>query len=451
MSIRYKEEISELKRKKVIITCEIPFNKKDKVEAKCLKCSYEWKIGFGSLIKSNIPCEHCRGRVKLESDYIKGLKERNIEWIGKTVPKTTKKETWFKCLVCNRPWKSCYDNVQGKRKHGCTNCANNTSHSVEDYHKRDKDDTLMIECVTPNKDIPKSAHTKCLWRCRRKGCKIIATYHDVINKNRKCLTCFPVKIPRERYLDVKNNRSLMWMETKEIPKTTRTHCFWKCLECDHEWEQTYVVVNEGTGCPECAGNLRKTEDDYKNKGGKDYLEIEWIGEELPTNTKEPTLWKCKVCLEEITKSYGDIITAEVGCTNCGLKSEGECRRILEGLFKDRKFPKRSKFLYSERLDKWLEYDGYNEDLKLAFEYQGEQHYKYYPKHFHKAGYHKFEEQKERDKEKLRLSKEKGIIVIMIPYTCRSYRQKEKFIREQCEKEFMVLSRDEDGVFDVLDL
>ena len=67
----------------------------------------------------------------------------------------------------------------------------------------------------------------------------------------------------------------------------------------------------------------------------------------------------------------------------------------------------------------LEYDGYNEELKLAFEYQGIQHYQYIP-HFHRNGKEDFEKQKERDALKDILSIENNITVIRIPYEYDCY-------------------------------
>lgn len=62
-----------------------------------------------------------------------------------------------------------------------------------------------------------------------------------------------------------------------------------------------------------------------------------------------------------------------------------------------------------------ELDGFNDELKLAFEYDGEQHYKYVP-HFHRNGIKDFENQQERDKNKVKLCKENNINLIKIPYT-----------------------------------
>ena len=54
-----------------------------------------------------------------------------------------------------------------------------------------------------------------------------------------------------------------------------------------------------------------------------------------------------------------------------------------------------------------------EDLKIAFEYNGKQHYEYIP-FFHKT-FEEFESQKKRDLEKREISLQQGVILIEIPF------------------------------------
>ena len=56
------------------------------------------------------------------------------------------------------------------------------------------------------------------------------------------------------------------------------------------------------------------------------------------------------------------------------RGEAECKRSLEEMFKKEFKKVRPKFLKNPNTNRCLELDCYNEDLKLAIEYQGEQHY-----------------------------------------------------------------------------
>lgn len=100
------------------------------------------------------------------------------------------------------------------------------------------------------------------------------------------------------------------------------------------------------------------------------------------------------------------------------KGEIETRKVLESIFRLPFNKARPSFLLNPVTGgtNALELDCYNPELKLAAEYNGEQHYKYIP-FFHKNK-EAFLNQKYRDDMKYRICKEKGIDLIIIPYTVK---------------------------------
>jgi hypothetical protein len=111
--------------------------------------------------------------------------------------------------------------------------------------------------------------------------------------------------------------------------------------------------------------------------------------------------------------------------------EIECRRVLEDIFK-KPFPKcRPNFLKNQVTGgKYnLELDCFNEELRLAVEYDGIAHHKYTP-YFHR-NYEAFETQKYRDFMKDRLCKDNNIILIRVPYTVKK-NDIEKFLIKQLQ-------------------
>jgi hypothetical protein len=100
------------------------------------------------------------------------------------------------------------------------------------------------------------------------------------------------------------------------------------------------------------------------------------------------------------------------------KGEIETRKVLESIFRQPFNKARPSFLLNPVSggNHALELDCYNSNLKLAAEYNGEQHYKYIP-FFHKNK-EAFLNQKYRDDMKYRICKEKGIDLIIIPYTVK---------------------------------
>lgn len=118
------------------------------------------------------------------------------------------------------------------------------------------------------------------------------------------------------------------------------------------------------------------------------------------------------------------------------KSEGQCRKIFEKIF-GRKFPSvRPDFLKNPTTGYNLELDGYCESLKLAFEYDGEQHAKF-NKRFHKNS-NDFIYQVAKDDFKTKKCQTLGITLLRIPhyihpssledYIKRELRKIEKFSR-----------------------
>lgn len=97
-------------------------------------------------------------------------------------------------------------------------------------------------------------------------------------------------------------------------------------------------------------------------------------------------------------------------------SKGEiiCKNVMEKIFKKPFEKVRPDFLHNKVTGKCLELDIFNEELKVAVEYSGQQHYKYTP-YFHK-NYEAFMNQRYRDEMKKVKCEEAGIKLIEVPYT-----------------------------------
>jgi hypothetical protein len=98
--------------------------------------------------------------------------------------------------------------------------------------------------------------------------------------------------------------------------------------------------------------------------------------------------------------------------------EKECRRVLQKIFKKPFHNSRPDFLRNPvtggRFN--LELDCYDDILKLAVEYDGQQHYKYIP-YFHKNKA-VFRNQQYRDYMKKTMCRDNGIRLIVVPYTIK---------------------------------
>ncbi|MEK9207750.1 MAG: hypothetical protein AAB922_04660 [Patescibacteria group bacterium] len=108
--------------------------------------------------------------------------------------------------------------------------------------------------------------------------------------------------------------------------------------------------------------------------------------------------------------------------------ENICREIFEKIF-HRKFPKIKPVWLVNADGNRMEFDGYNEELRLAFEYHGEQHYQY-KEFFYRGDKEKFIKRKSDDETKHLLSKNKGIRLVEIPHTV-AVSDSYKFIITEC--------------------
>jgi hypothetical protein len=94
--------------------------------------------------------------------------------------------------------------------------------------------------------------------------------------------------------------------------------------------------------------------------------------------------------------------------------ENTCRYILEYIC-NKPFPSvRPTFLKNPATGYNLELDGYNEELKLGFEYNGHQHYLFPSKYITRP--HDFIRMQERDLLKQKLCTQHNVKLIIIPYT-----------------------------------
>jgi len=96
------------------------------------------------------------------------------------------------------------------------------------------------------------------------------------------------------------------------------------------------------------------------------------------------------------------------------KKEERCRQILENIY-GKPFPAiRPDWLRNPETNRNLELDGYNDELKIGFEYNGQQHY-VYPNYTGQT-LEQFKAQVRRDIFKINKCDEQGVYVITIPYS-----------------------------------
>jgi hypothetical protein len=192
----------------------------------------------------------------------------------------------------------------------------------------------------------------------------------------------------------------------------KTPLRWRCKE-GHEWEAAFsTVVNRGAWCALCSGTAVVPEGQLELarsaailKGGK-CLSAEYV-----RNTK-PMEWECGRGHRWVSVFYS-VVQAGTWCPVCsaGLR-ERLTRHTFEALLG---------VLFKKALPKWLvnpntrrrlELDGYNEELRVAFEYQGDQHNRVVLPF--KMTAERLRRQQERDSIKREICAVRGVRLIEVP-------------------------------------
>lgn len=293
------------------------------------------------------------------------------------------------------------------------------THTLKDMHKLAS--SKGGKCLS---DVYINAHTPCTFQCSEGH--IWSTQPTTLQQGTWCPTCGTKRAAEKHRLTIEHmyeiaaERGGKCLTTKYIDSSTKLK--WQCSK-KHIWKATPNHIRQGAWCSECVGNkrytLKETQQLAIKKGGK-CISTEYKGSDTPLE------WEC---------SYGHIwrvtphhVRQGHWCPYCASgRSERLCRELFEKIFSN-PFPKiKPKWLNGNKKYP-LELDGYCEELSLAFEYQGGQHFKYV-RHFHRTK-RQYNDLLERDKLKRKLCRENNVTLIEVPYTVEDDAM-EDYIIERC--------------------
>lgn len=267
------------------------------------------------------------------------------------------------------------------------------------------------KCLS-DKYVNSQIHLK--WKCEY-GHEWSASFSN-ISRGKWCPWCAGNKVDTD--LQLRNAREIARNHGGELLSTTYTGnkapMRWRCA-VGHEWEAAFsTVVGRGAWCGRCRGTQRAAEEQLakarevaESKGGK------CISKSY-TNNADLMEWQCE--RGHIWKApFYVVVQAGSWCPICsaGLK-ERLVRHTLEELFGMPFKKSRPDWLRNPRTGRLMELDGYNPELKLAFEYQGPQHYRVVLP-FKMEQTH-LEQGKNRDNIKDELCRKHGIALLAVPYT-----------------------------------
>lgn len=88
----------------------------------------------------------------------------------------------------------------------------------------------------------------------------------------------------------------------------------RCNKCGYEWKITPNDVLHGYGCPKCAGNIKKSTEQYRQELKDENIQVECLEEYINTRTK--ILHKCLIHNYE-WRCTPDYVLKSKGCPKCG--------------------------------------------------------------------------------------------------------------------------------------
>lgn len=181
---------------------------------------------------------------------------------------------------------------------------------------------------------------------------------------------------------------------------------WECSN-KHQFLSTPSKVLQGNWCPLCIGRGKtiKTLRELAVSRGGLCLSPKYLG------ARENAHWECKN-RHRWFASPDSVINKDSWCPQCTSgKGETLVRIFFEELFKCKFSKVRPDWLRNKEGNK-LELDGYNEKLGIAFEHQGEFHYRKIRKYT--VSDNEFKKRQETDQIKKSICKKKGITLIEVP-------------------------------------
>ncbi len=242
---------------------------------------------------------------------------------------------------------------------------------------------------------------------------------NVLNKKKMCSECRKTCIIEDESIILKNKN------IEIISKINGVKSIFRCLiNTEHVWEESkQQVLFRTNACYMCQGKLHNNISAKITKSQilerLNSLNYKLLNINDIHNTNDTGTFECDKHHIWETMLY-NVYANKSGCPICSSPtSEFISIFILEILF-NKKFSKTRKIV-----DGGLELDGYNDELKLAVEYNGIQHYIQHPKFFHK--HNSLESQQDRDSAKLKYCKDNNIDLLVIPYTYKSFDEIKNFI------------------------
>lgn len=376
----------------------------------CKRCGHKDETRL-EYVKAGSGCPRCwqarRGQShKHNLEFVREkFAAKKLDLLERSYP-DSKTPLSFRCMECGYRGKLRFNdlsNGSGCRQCGIRRRASGRRRDFETF-KRDMDQK-GIEVLS---EVYVNSETKLQLRCKNCGRRWKARPHDLHRATVGCPRCGHQKGGRKlAYSHEKIVRELSRLGITLLSSyvSSQRPIRVRFEQCGHAVLRTWNEIQRGVGCPKCAPNIPPPAKEYRAiaaKFGGEVLEI-------AKTSNRHSIWRCSLG-HTFRRPVISIKELNTFCTVCsGSYAEMLCRMAVEKLF-GKPFQKIRKAGMKSLRGRPLELDMYNDDLKIAVEHHGSQHYKAISNWTGEEG---LKTQRLHDQRRREFCRENGILLIEI--------------------------------------
>lgn len=367
---------------------------KDKLEWKCSNDKHSpFHLSYNKVSSAKQWCPECTSeKISQKSEYLNNIKKQKLE---------------LKSLIVKKVKRVNYGRTETLIK--IKNILSKLNINVKTSEYKNQIQLIDLHCNICSYE----------WSSQAKG---------ILEGIKGCPICFPkeynsrnkkrrvnkiLRIEAETYINKLNGKVL-----KYLPMGKGV---FSCLIQEHDsWVANVKDIVDGSWCKMCVVDAKRNVNKNKLKDIAGKNNGSCLNPENYKNNKTLLTWKCDN--EEHAPwlaHFHSINTLGSWCPECATnnKSENRTREMLEYLL-GYKFEKSyPEWLINDLTERQMELDGFNVANKIAFEFQGEQHYKL-------CGWNNENSLKElqyRDELKKKLCKDNNVILLIIDESSKTKR------------------------------
>lgn len=381
----------------------------------CLLHNVFWNT-TPSRVAQGCGCPECRkekfhrARCKSHEEYVSEVEliNSNIEVLEQYMGANT--PILHRCKIDGCVWKPTPSNILGE--HGCPECRNRYLYNQK--AKTQKQYEIEVSRLHPTikvLGIYINSEVAILHQCLIDGYIWMAKPGNILS-GKGCPKCAGnIRLTHEEYVE-----RLSTINPYIIPIekyiSANTHILHECLIDGYTWKTSPSSTLQGYGCPKCAGNARKTHEEYQQELLIANPDIEVVEQYSGANV--PILHRCKIDGYEWPAKPINVLCG-TGCPCCK-ESRGE-KKIRQWFDAHNiKYKYQHSFIGCKD-KKVLPFDFYLPLFNMCVEYDGVQHFQ--PVDFAGKGDDWAEEQfantQKHDKIKNKYCEDNGIHLLRIPY------------------------------------